>query len=258
MVRLDQRLGNLWPNSSGRFSELGRILTDSLNELPTQMKRLAEQSGTFSQLEPSTLDAVFKTRNIAGEDALATLFNHYKSDKANEHKYHLIYANLFSGINEVKLIVEIGIGSNNEKIVSNMGRLHSGTGGSLRAFRDFFLNAQVVGLDIDKGAFFEETRIKCGYFNQTGNSELLDAIGVKEGTVDLFIDDGLHLLGANLMGLSHGLRSCRVGGWIVIEDLTNESVNAWLPVVAMLRLGGHWAELVETPGRFALIVRKQK
>ena len=66
-------------------------------------------------------------------------FNKYKSDKSLNHNYHLIYGALFPDTNKVKKILEIGLGTNNEKLISNMGK-NGSPGASVRAFRDFFKN----------------------------------------------------------------------------------------------------------------------
>ena len=52
------------------------------------------------------------------------------------HNYHLIYGSLFKKNNKVKKILEIGLGTDDEKIISNMGR-YGKPGASVRAFRDF-------------------------------------------------------------------------------------------------------------------------
>ena len=49
------------------------------------------------------------------------------------HNYHLVYSALFKNKNNVKKILEIGIGTNNTKLISNMGQ-NGIPGASLRAF----------------------------------------------------------------------------------------------------------------------------
>ena len=61
--------------------------------------------------------------------------------------------------NSVTNIFEIGLGSINTKIVSNMGKFGK-PGASLRAFRDFCPNAIIYGADIDQSILFKEERIK--------------------------------------------------------------------------------------------------
>lgn len=186
---------------------------------------------------------------------LRGLFELYGSDK-HTHKYEEIYARLFQEGDSVSSLVEIGIGTNNEQVVSHMGKNHRGSGGSLRAFRDFFPNAQVVGLDIDRDALFKEERVSTFYFDQNGPTDQLSALGIQASSVDLFIDDGLHLFGANIKGLIHGLRYVRPGGWIAIEDLTENALGAWRMVVKLLSADGHRAQLVKAEGAHILLVQK--
>ena len=72
---------------------------------------------------------------------------------------------------EISNLLEIGLGSNNTDLVSSMGK-EGKPGASLRAFRDFCINAEVIGADIDKRILFKEDRIKTFYVDQTNNSSL--------------------------------------------------------------------------------------
>ena len=67
---------------------------------------------------------------------LKKAFDGYGSDKGN-HGYHLIYGQVLSKMNwqEPMNILEIGLGTNNPKLISNMS-IHGKPGASLRAFRD--------------------------------------------------------------------------------------------------------------------------
>lgn len=205
-------------------------------------------------------DAVSIEQIIQGDFAesvgkLRRLFELHGSDK-HTHKYEDIYARLFHETDSVSSLVEIGIGTNNENIVSHMGKNHQGSGGSLRAFRDFFPNAQVVGLDIDHDALFREERVSTYYFDQNGPTDQLSELGIQASSLDLFIDDGLHLFGANIKGLIHGLRYVRPGGWISIEDLTENSLGAWRMVDALLTANGHNSQLIKAQGAHVLLVQK--
>ena len=45
--------------------------------------------------------------------------------------------------------------------------IDSTPGASLRAWRDFFPNATILGADLDREVLFEEERITTGYMDQT-------------------------------------------------------------------------------------------
>ena len=101
--------------------------------------------------------------NFSSNTKLSQLMNHYGSDKGgknNHHNYSDYYSEIFyHKRNEVKNFLEIGLGTNNEELPSNMGK--DGTPlASLKAWRDYFLNANIYGADIDKNILKNEDRIK--------------------------------------------------------------------------------------------------
>jgi hypothetical protein len=100
------------------------------------------------------------------EEALKALFDHHGSDKANSHNYHILYSSILGDGEKIENIFEIGLGTNNSDVVSNMG---SGgkPGASLRAFRDYCPNANIYGADIDSRILFSEERIRTFYLDQT-------------------------------------------------------------------------------------------
>ena len=66
-------------------------------------------------------------------------------------------------------ILEIGLGTNNVDVVSNMGR-DGIPGASLRAFRDYLINSKIYGADIDKSILFSEERIETYFVDQTNDT----------------------------------------------------------------------------------------
>lgn len=104
----------------------------------------------------------------------------------------------------MKNILEIGIGTNNTDIISNMGK--EGTqGASLRAFRDYFKSANIFGADFDKRILFKEKSISTMYVDQT-DPESLDKLFIRiNKKFDLIIDDGLHAIHTNLNTVIAGL-----------------------------------------------------
>lgn len=153
-------------------------------------------------------------------------FNKYKSDKSLNHNYHLVYGALFPDINKVKKILEIGLGTNNEKLISNMGK-NGSPGASVRAFRDFFKNANIFGADIDRKILFKENRIKTFYVDQTSISSLEKLYKKTKNNFDLIIDDGLHAPYTNLNFIITGISKIKKGGWLVIEDIPFKTKPIW-------------------------------
>lgn len=164
---------------------------------------------------------------------LKALLDRYGSDKASRHGYHHLYGAILKNRPQVSAILEIGLGTNNADVVSNMG---SGgkPGASLRAFRDFCPNATVYGADVDKRILFEEERIRTFFVDQTQADSFARLDKRLPQAFDLVIDDGLHSPHANLETLRFGLQKLRPGGWAVIEDIGYNALPLWQTAAEIL------------------------
>ena len=82
------------------------------------------------------------------------------SDKGlSFHNYTELYHHLWSQQRyKIENLLEIGIGTNDVSMPSNMGP-HGVPGASLRGWKEFFPLATIHGGDIDRKCFFEEDRI---------------------------------------------------------------------------------------------------
>lgn len=102
------------------------------------------------------------------------IFEKYDTDKAVN--YSEAYENCFSKLrNDIKLIFEIGVNR----------------GGSVRGWKEYFPNAIIVGIEIDRKFWFKDDRIKIHIGDATDN--LFINFLIKEyGIPDIVIDDGSH------------------------------------------------------------------
>jgi SAM-dependent methyltransferase len=167
---------------------------------------------------------------------LGDAFNRHGSDKASVHDYHLLYAALLDGRRQEPLsILEIGLGTNNIGVRSNMGP-QGRPGASLRAFRDWAPRADVFGADVDRSILFTEDRVKTFWVDQT-DDEALDALAATFGDrrFDLIIDDGLHEPHANLNTIAFALPLLKPGGYLVIEDILGRFLAFWQIASSVLR-----------------------
>ena len=92
---------------------------------------------------------------------------------------------------------------------------------SLRAWRDYFPNANVYGADIDKEILKNEDKIKTYYVDQTSVisiSELFKNIG--SVNFDIIIDDGLHEYNANICLFENSFKFLNKQGYYIIEDVS--------------------------------------
>ena len=220
------------PGHQGELQVLSQITFESINNLVPLLNKFSHLQGekhmTITDIEK--LNNSKEKENISN---LQKLFNKYKSDKGDWHNYHLLYANLLKRKELITKILEIGLGTNNEDIIGNMGKF-AVPGASLRSFKDFCPNAKIYGADIDKTVLFEEPRIKTYYVDQTSSSSLRELGKKIGGGFDLIIDDGLHAPHANLEFLLFGTKLLKKGGWLVIEDIEKASLPIWQLVISIL------------------------
>ena len=139
------------------------------------------------------------------------------------HTYADLYGLLFEPHrNDVKLIFENGIGTNNLVFESNMG-LQGLPGASLRAWEEYFPNAEVFGADIDESVLFSEGRIVTCQMDQLSSESIANYFGnIKRYDFDLIIDDGLHTFTAGVCLFENSFTFLRSGGTYIIEDVTQK------------------------------------
>ena len=189
------------------------------------------------------------------KEKLRDLFNLYGSDKATAHNYYLIYSSIINELENPKKIFEIGLGTNNMDVVSNMGK-NGKPGASLRAFRDYINDSHIYGADFDRRVLFEENRIKTFFVDQTDPKTFLDLTKKIDSNSDLMIDDGLHSPNANLNSLLFFKNKVRKGGYIVIEDISFESEKLWLTVSAIVEKEFKSA-FVKTKNAYVFVLQKK-
>lgn len=126
---------------------------------------------------------------------------------------------------DFKLVFECGIGTNNENLRSNMTR-GGKPGASLRVWRDFFLNAEIFGADIDKDILFESEKIKTFEVDQTDKYSIKSMWEkIDRNNFDLIIDDGLHDYIGGVTFFKNSFSYLREGGVYIIEDVSNKYLN---------------------------------
>lgn len=214
------------PGSAGDTKALARLTMGSARDTFPLIVQLMESVGCQPAVPIAAQDF---GRGTSAED-LAIVLNHYGSDKVS-HGYHQVYARILAD-REAKQVIEVGLGTNNEGVVSNMGR-EGRPGASLRAFRDYLPSARILGADIDRGILFTEDRIDTVWVDQTDVASF-DELATKVDDFHLLIDDGLHSPDANLAVLLFGLSHMKVGAWTVIEDIVPKALPIWQVVHALL------------------------
>jgi hypothetical protein len=220
-----QRFGFVRNEILSLYDELEKFSQEIVNILPSNkfliMKEFTEES-----------------------NQLAKLLDENGSDKASVHNYHSLYANLFDR-HLVRNVLEIGIGTNNVKVPSNMGK--SGKpGASLMAFSDFFENAWIYGLDIDPTSFTntEMKQIKVFYLDQL-NEDTFKEILEQKTKFDFIIDDGIHLPSANLRTLRKLQPLFHKETIYIVEDISDDHLFLWKIVQSIMNGNGYISEIIK-------------
>lgn len=201
---------------------------------------LARHMGTFPVQAVRTIEQVFGA--VAAQTAfpdLANLFTFHGSDKALFHDYYRVYGALLAPLRQqpVKLL-EIGLGTNNIDVPSNMGPMGR-PGASLRTFRDWLPLGEIHGADVDRRILFTEERIETHFVDQTQPATLRElAVRFEPHSFDVIIDDGLHVPVANINTVFFALGLLKDDGVLVVEDIGREHFDFWCTVFALL--GGRY------------------
>ena len=96
-------------------------------------------------------------------------------------------------------------------------------GASLRMWRDYFPNAQIVGVDIDADILFEESRITTAQLDQTDPTSIAQFKETQgDSKFDIIIDDGLHTFNAAKTLFEGFFDLLADDGVYIIEDMFRE------------------------------------
>jgi SAM-dependent methyltransferase len=160
---------------------------------------------------------------------LCEIMGKNQSDKGNInittswHNYTTFYYSIFKELREKKLrIFELGLGTNNINIPSNMG-INGRPGASLYGWNEFFPNSDIFGADIDKDILFNTDRIKTFYCDQT-NPYIIKYMWNQPELIenfDIIIEDGLHAFSANVCFFENSIHKLKPNGYFIIEDISN-------------------------------------
>lgn len=182
-----------------------------------------------------------KYNKDANNNLLSKLCDEYKSDKGSlfldtqkksfwpwpPHTYTDFYSLLFDHCrHSIKNVFELGIGTNDESLASNMTK-NGIPGSSLRVWQEYFFNAKIVGADIDEKILFKEARIKTYLVDQTSKVSIETMWKKIKNNFDIIIDDGLHEYNANITFFENSFHKLKSNGIYIIEDITKSNLNAY-------------------------------
>ena len=167
------------------------------------------------------------------ETPLCEIMGRNKSDKGASnimtswHNYTTFYYSIFKNLKNEKLrIFELGLGTNNVSIPSNMGS-NGRPGASLYGWAEFFTNSFIAGDDIDNNILFNTEKIKTFYCDQT-NPDVIKKMWNNNNDLsedfDIIVEDGLHTFKANVCFFENSIHKLKPNGYYIIEDIVNNEI----------------------------------
>jgi SAM-dependent methyltransferase len=255
-TRITRSFPMFHPNSAGSPRNRAALTVQAANQtFPLLLELLSYTSTDTGTPIPIESYVDNRCKRTAAEQ-LKELCDRHGSDKATRHDYHLLYGPLLAERDSVTAVLEIGLGTNNPAVVSNMG-IDGKPGASLRAFREFLPHAQIFGADVDQDILFAEERISTFFVDQTDPRSFA---GLAEATqaieFDLIIDDGLHSPNANLATILFGLGGrLKAGGSLVVEDIAPPALPLW-QVTAALMPAAYECRVIAAKGAFLFLVQR--
>lgn len=245
-----------FPSSAGSAKQhLQQLLIGSRLSLKLLLET-STQLGKQGPAKPIEISNFENANNLSTQ--LKSLLDHHGSDKGSYHGYSPLYASIFDRLGLTNLnILEIGLGTNNINMISNMGA-HGKPGASLRAWRDFSKESKVFGCDIDERILFSEENIFTFHLDQTDEKSWQTFIKqLGKIKFDIIIDDGLHSPFANLQTILQAKEILKPEGFLIIEDISEQSLPIWQ--LLELTINQYWScEIVKSKLAYILVLTKKQ
>jgi len=163
---------------------------------------------------------------------LCEIMGRNKSDKGDvnilrsHHNYTTFYHSIFNELQSANLrIFELGLGTNNTDVQSNMGA-QGRPGASLYGWNEYFPNSKIYGADIDKRILFNAENIKTFYCDQT-KPEVIKKMWEEPELLEPFniiVEDGLHTFSANVCFFENSIQKLASNGYYIIEDILTREI----------------------------------
>ena len=244
------------PHGNQDYESFVPLVVQNINETIPKIAQIAEFGDKNNILTYSMFYDQKKHKNTEKiKDKLRQNLEIYGSDKVRNN-YHLIYSCVLKDIEHPYNILEIGLGTNDPKVVSSMG-LSGKPGASIKGFKDTFTTSKIYGADVDKKILFSEERIKTFFVDQN-NLETFKNItdNVKE-KFDLIIDDGLHYQLSNLNTLLFALSNLKMNGFFIIEDIGIWTIDTWLIINKIIPKNFESQIIEMTENNFVFLLQKK-
>lgn len=224
--------------TSGWFDKTVNITDTNTNE-----KIIFKIKGIEYNLDKSEKELLEKYRKkVTYNDRtiLCDIMGRNKSDKASQinqllgHNYTRFYHDIFNNIKGSNInIFELGLGTNNSELISNMG--HKGVPcASIYGWKEYFINGKIFGADIDTNSLIpldKDSDIKTFYCDQTNKwiiKQMWDNKYLSDIEFDIIIEDGLHTFESSVTFFENSYQKLKRTGYFIIEDITFDDFVLWI------------------------------
>ena len=254
-----KKLGSAWfvPGSSMTEEQKRTMPTQVASRTPDALLRLFARLNNNQPFPVIDInDLRLSLGQLKAAKSLEFLLGECGSDKSKFHNYHIVYGAILELFSHSPKILEIGLGTKDQSIASNMNFFAgSRPGGSLRAFKKYSPHSIVDGADIDKSIVVEDCRVFS--VDQTMPHTFESILVNGEPCYDLIIDDGLHSPDANLYTLNFALSLLSPNGFIVIEDISSLALDIWKVVGYQMQEKGFSCSLIKDKASYLFVVSRR-
>ena len=241
---------NFKPNSAGSYKMRDKATIYNIQNIINLISKISTK---FKNVQILNIQEIKYDKQI--KNKLILLFNQYGSDKSSFHNYEIIYSYVLSKLPKKINLLEIGIGTNNINIISNMGK-NGKPGASLRAFSELLPESKIFGADVDKEILFETKNIRTFFIDQTKIKTYDNFLkSVNNIKFDLIIDDGLHLQSANLNTLYFAIENLKNNGFLIVEDVPEFALETW-KIINNILPENFQLKIIKTKVNFVILIKK--
>jgi len=234
------------PGGSGNLDSVNENIIYNIKNISDALLMLLDEDVEYKTIGNLNYD----------EELSHKLFKLFKKNGSDKylHEYHYLYSYIISK-NNIKKMLEIGLGTQNKEILSNMGNFGF-PGGCLKSFSEILPeDSEIIGLDIDKEILFNNKNIRTFEFDQLNSNHISRFIEKNFETFDLVIDDGLHS-NVSIVNTIHMCRKIlRNKGLLVIEDLQEVQLK-FLKIAFALSRGEFEYTIFKLSDVFVIVAKK--
>jgi hypothetical protein len=164
------------------------------------------------QIERELIENFINSDDFSKKTEMCELMTKYESDKSiwtsiygGWHNYSSLYHYLFSDVRDKNInFFELGVFK----------------GSSIRAFNDYFPNANLFAGDCDPETFFELGKVNFHICDQDNTESIKKMWNDINLDFDIIIEDGKHEYQSNYNFLINSMSNLKRGGIFIVEDLT--------------------------------------